>query len=212
MKTGIKKVTKLVVITALCGIANSTILPVNDIAAATTLKAPYSTAKKWTAKLAKAGYVFELPNAVKGALYHQSGKPYRQKTLKKIVKNKTLFKVKRVNKIHNGVSVDLVSKNGKYKGYTSYLNGIINRSFVNKELQPLIKAEILVMDAKSNNKPVTELLKQMEVIAATDNFTGKNKEISQTSIKQTREFTKYGTIAEIPVLLIGHYPEISPQK
>ncbi len=66
MKIGIKKVTKLAVITALCGIANSTILPASDVAAATTVKAPYSTAKKWTAKLAKAGYVFELPNAVKG--------------------------------------------------------------------------------------------------------------------------------------------------
>lgn len=128
MKTGIKKVTKLAVLTALCGIANSTILPASDVAAATTVKAPYSTAKKWTAKLAKAGYVFELPNAEKGALYHQSGKPYRQKTLKKIVKNQTLFKVKRVNKIHNGVSVDLVSKNGKYKGNTVYINGILNHN------------------------------------------------------------------------------------
>ncbi|MCX8723428.1 hypothetical protein [Lactobacillus sp. B4005] len=61
-------------ITVFCGIANSTILPASDVAAATTVKALYSTAKKWTAKLAKAGYVFELPNAVKGGALSSSRK------------------------------------------------------------------------------------------------------------------------------------------
>ncbi|MCO6534603.1 hypothetical protein [Lactobacillus sp.] len=204
MKTGIKKVTKLAVLTALCGIANSTILPASDVAAATTVKAPYSTAKKWTTKLAKAGYVFELPNAVKGALYHQSGKPYRQKTLKKIVKNQTLFKVKRVNKIHNGVSVDLVSKNGKYKGNTVYINGILNHNSKIKELQPLIKAELRVMEARGDQRPTAELLKQVEQIAT--GLTGKNKQLALTSIKQLKEFIKYGTMAETPDLLIGSWP------
>lgn len=168
-------------------------------------KTPYHySTKAWTKKLAKAGYSFKLPNAAKGALYKPNGKPYGKKSLKKIVKSNTLFKVKKVRLIHNNVFVDLVSKNGKFKGYTSYINGIYNKNLDNPKLQPLIEAELGVMTAKVNQNPTADLLGQAQNEAA--KLTGKEKKIADLSLKQLKEFVEYGTVAETPVLLIGRYP------
>ncbi|WEV43719.1 hypothetical protein OZX56_00325 [Lactobacillus sp. ESL0684] len=172
------------------------------------------TDKAWTKKLANAGYVFELPHATKGALYKNTaangGKSYSKKVLKKLVKNHTLFKVKRLSTIKNGISVDLVSKDGKYKGYTNYINGIRNKNLSNKALQPLIKAELRVMTAKDSNEPTSDLLNQVQVLAS--KLTGKNRKIANTSVKQLKQFLKNNTLSETPVLLIGKYPDGSLEK
>ena len=137
-------------------------------------------------------------------MYKPNGKPYGKKSLKKIVKSNTLFKVKKVRLIHNNVFVDLVSKNGKLKGYTSYINGIYNRNLDNPKLLPLIEAELGVMTAKVNQNPTADLLGQAQNEAA--KLTGKEKKIADLSLKQLKEFVEYGTVAETPVLLIGRYP------
>ncbi|WEV36716.1 hypothetical protein [Lactobacillus sp. ESL0677] len=164
--------------------------------------------KVWTKKLAKAGYVFELPNSKKGALYKNTaakgGKSYSKKILKRILKQHTLFKVRKLTRVKNGISVDLISKNGKYKGYTTYVNGIYNKNLLNQNLQPLINAELSTMDAKDNNKPTAALLEQAQTLATA--LTGKDKQIADTSIKQLKCFLKHDDLSETPVLLIGKYP------
>lgn len=163
------------------------------------------TNKVWTKRLAKAGYVFVLPYAVKGVLYKNTaakgGKSYSRKLLKKLVKNHTLFKVRKLSTIKNGIFVDLISKDGKYKGYTTYVNGIYNKNLFSKDLQPLINSELKVMAAKDNNEPTSALLEQAQTLAS--ELTGKNKQIADTSIKQLKRYLKHSDLSETPVLLIG---------
>lgn len=179
--------------------------PASNVSATTNShKAGWHTNKSWSKRLAKAGYVFRLTNASKGALYRNNGKSYSKKILRKIINNNTLFKVEQVRIIHNGVFVSLVSKDGKYTGYTTYVNAIYNKDLLNEDLKPLIKAELSVMQAKDNGKPTDELLNQAETLAV--ELTGHNRKIALTSINQLKGFIKRGTVAETPVLLIGAYP------
>ncbi|MDF7671747.1 hypothetical protein PT281_00410 [Lactobacillus sp. ESL0701] len=202
-----KKVFKLI----LTAVLMTTTLSITDLTSKTTVSAQSIlssslSSKAWTKKLAKAGYVFELPNSSKGALYKNTaakgGKPYTKKVLERILNQHTLFKVKKLTKVKNGISVDLVSKNGKYKGYTTYINGIYNKNLSNKDLQPLINVELSVMEAKDNNKPTSVLLEQVQTLAS--GLTGKNKQIADTSIKQLKQFLKHDDLSETPVLLIGN--------
>ena len=208
MKLKLGRISKIALAAALLCAPIAAVASSSNVISAKTAankKTPYHySAKAWTKKLAKAGYSFKLPNAAKGALYKPSGKPYGKKSLKKIVKSNTLFKVKKVRLIHNNVSVDLVSENGKLKGYTSYINGIYNRNLDNPKLLPLIEAELGVMTAKVNQNPTADLLGQAQNEAA--KLTGKEKKIADLSLKQLKEFVEYGTVAETPVLLIGRYP------
>ncbi|WEV44192.1 hypothetical protein OZX56_02895 [Lactobacillus sp. ESL0684] len=188
------------------------VFPVTKLSNTNTISAQAETTrhlsdKAWTKKLANAGYVFELPDATKGALYKNTaakgGKSYSKKVLKKLVKNHTLFKVKKLSTVKNGISVDLVSKDGKYKGYTNYINGIYNKNLLNKKLQPLINLELKAIDekdkkvAKADVAKVSKLAKQL---------TGKNKKVANTSINQLKQFLKNKDLSETPVLLIGKYP------
>ena len=208
MKLKLGRISKIALAAALLCAPIAAVASSSNVISAKTAankKTPYHySAKAWTKKLAKAGYSFKLPNAAKGALYKPNGKPYDKKSLKKIVKSNTLFKVKKVRLIHNNVFVDLVSKNGKFKGYTSYINGIYNKNLDNPKLQPLIEAELGVMTAKVNQNPTADLLGQAQNEAA--KLTGKEKKIADLSLKQLKEFVEYGTVAETPVLLIGRYP------
>ncbi|WEV38649.1 hypothetical protein OZX58_07920 [Lactobacillus sp. ESL0680] len=205
MKKSFKLILTTLLMTTTLSIANLT--SKSQVSAQLVSNSSLSS-KAWTKKLAEAGYVFELPNSNKGALYKNTaakgGKPYTKKVLEKILKQHTLFKVKKLTKVKNGISVDLVSKNGKYKGYTTYINGIYNKNLSNKDLQPLINAELSAIDAKDNNKPTSALLEQAQTLAS--GLTGKNKQIADTSIKQLKQFLKHDDLSETPVLLIGKYP------
>ncbi|BDR61083.1 hypothetical protein [Lactobacillus xylocopicola] len=202
-----KKVAKVLLTALLLAVSVAVSFPTNNVIAAdakTPKAVRYDTDKAWTRKLAKAGYVFMLPNADKGALIKANGNSYSKKTLNKIVNNFTLFKVKRIKSVHNGVFADLVSKNGKYKGSTTYVNGFYNKNLLNEKLELLINVELTVMNAKDLGKPTDGLLTQAEAIAA--GLTGQNKKIALTSIRQLKDYIKWGTMAETPVLLVGRYP------
>ena len=208
MKKDFHKFSKTVIAAALLSVPVGAVFSVNNVNAKTvtsTEKLFHYSQKTLSKKFAKAGYVFKLTDATKGALYKSTGKPYSTKVIKKIVKNNTLFKVKKVWSIHNGMFVDLVSKDGKYKGYTTYLTGIYNKNTEDEKLQPLVQAELDVTTARDNNKPTAELLAKAETLA--NELTGYEKKIALTSIKELKEFVKYGTMGEIPVLLIGKYPD-----
>ncbi|WP_223894463.1 hypothetical protein [Lactobacillus helsingborgensis] len=209
MKFKLHSLSKTFIAAVLLSVPVGSTLAVNNVFAKTDVvkAAPYHYSNKdLTNKFSRAGYVFKLIDAEDGALIKTNGKSYSPKVLQKIVKNNTLFKVKKVRPIHNGMLVDLVSKDGKYKGTTVYLNGIYNKHAHDKKLQPLIKAELSVMTAKDNKKPTAKLLGKAEALA--NKLTGREKKIALTSIKQVKEFIKYGTLGEIPVLLIGLYPVI----
>lgn len=209
MKFKLHSLSKTFIAAVLLSVPVGSTLAVNNVVAKTDVvkAAPYHYSnKELTNKFARAGYVFKLTNAEDGALIKTNGKSYSPKVLQKIVKNKTLFKVKKVRPIHNGMLVDLVSKGGKYKGTTVYLNGIYNKHVHDKKLQPLIKTELSVMTAKANKRPTAKLLGKAAALA--NKLTGREKKIALTSIKQVKEFIKYGTLGEIPVLLIGLYPVI----
>lgn len=209
MKFKLHSLSKTFIAAVLLSVPVGSTLAVNNVFAKTDVvkAAPYHYSNKdLTNKFSRAGYVFKLIDAEDGALIKTNGKSYSPKVLQKIVKNNTLFKVKKVRPIHNGMLVDLVSKDGKYKGTTVYLNGIYNKHVHDKKLQPLIKAELSVMTAKDNKKPTAKLLGKAEALA--NKLTGREKKIALTSIKQVKEFIKYGTLGEIPVLLIGLYPVI----
>ncbi|WP_294757885.1 hypothetical protein [uncultured Lactobacillus sp.] len=208
MKKDFHKFSKTVIAAALLSVPVGAVFSVNNVNAKTvtsTEKLFHYSQKTLSKKFAKAGYVFKLTDATKGALYKSTGKPYSTKVIKKIVKNNTLFKVKKVWSIHNGMFVDLVSKDGKYKGYTTYLTGIYNKNTEDEKLKPLVQAELDVTTARDNNKPTAELLAKAETLA--NELTGYEKKIALTSIKELKEFVKYGTMGEIPVLLIGKYPD-----
>ena len=208
MKKDFHKFSKTVIAAALLSVPVGAVFSVNNVEAKTVTSAEtvfHYSQKTLSKKFAKAGYVFKLTDATKGALYKSTGKPYSTKVIKKIVKNNTLFKVKKVWSIHNGMFVDLVSKDGKYKGYTTYLTGIYNKNTEDEKLQPLVQAELDVTTARDNNKPTAELLAKAETLA--NELTGYEKKIALTSIKELKEFVKYGTMGEIPVLLIGKYPD-----
>lgn len=208
MKKDFHKFSKTVIAAALLSVPVGAVFSVNNVNAKTVTSAEklfHYSQKTLSKKFAKAGYVFKLTDATKGALYKSTGKPYSTKVIKKIVKNNTLFKVKKVWSIHNGMFVDLVSKDGKYKGYTTYLTGIYNKNTEDEKLQPLVQAELDVTTARDNNKPTAELLAKAETLA--NELTGYEKKIALTSIKELKEFVKYGTMGEIPVLLIGKYPD-----
>ena len=79
----------------------------------------------------------------------------------------------------------MVSKGGKYKGITVYINGIYNKHAHDKKLQPLIKAELSVMTAKANKKPTAKLLGKAEALA--NKLSGRENKIALTSIKQVQE-------------------------
>lgn len=183
----------------------TTSLSANKVVASTRSNKTHArTDKKWSKKLNKAGYVFKLPDAKHGTLFKINGKQYSKKALKKITRKKINFKVTSIKTIHNGIFVYLVSKNGKYKGYTTYMNGIYNKNIHNKRLHPLIETELKVMHAKASGKPTKKLLGRAKILST--KLTGKNKKIALTSMKQLKQFIKYGTIAETPVLLVGLYP------
>lgn len=208
MKKDFHKFSKTVIAAALLSVPVGAVFSVNNVEAKTVTSAEtvfHYSQKTLSKKFAQAGYVFKLTDATKGALYKSTGKPYSTKVIKKIVKNNTLFKVKKVWSIHNGMFVDLVSKDGKYKGYTTYLTGIYNKNTEDEKLQPLVQAELDVTTARDNNKPTAELLAKAETLA--NELTGYEKKIALTSIKELKEFVKYGTMGEIPVLLIGKYPD-----
>ena len=208
MKKYFHKFSKTVIAAALLSVPVGAVFSVNNVEAKTVTSAEtvfHYSQKTLSKKFAKAGYVFKLTDATKGALYKSTGKPYSTKVIKKIVKNNTLFKVKKVWSIHNGMFVDLVSKDGKYKGYTTYLTGIYNKNTEDEKLKPLVQAELDVTTARDNNKPTAELLAKAETLA--NELTGYEKKIALTSIKELKEFVKYGTMGEIPVLLIGKYPD-----
>lgn len=208
MKKDFHKFSKTIIAAALLSVPVGAVFSVNNVNAKTVTSAEklfHYSQKTLSKKFAKAGYVFKLTDATKGALYKSTGKPYSTKVIKKIVKNNTLFKVKKVWSIHNGMFVDLVSKDGKYKGYTTYLTGIYNKNTEDEKLQPLVQAELDVTTARDNNKPTAELLAKAETLA--NELTGYEKKIALTSIKELKEFVKYGTMGEIPVLLIGKYPD-----
>lgn len=208
MKKDFHKFSKTVIAAALLSVPVGAVFSVNNVEAKTVTSAEtvfHYSQKTLSKKFAKAGYVFKLTDATKGALYKSTGKPYSTKVIKKIVKNNTLFKVKKVWSIHNGMFVDLVSKDGKYKGYTTYLTGIYNKNTEDEKLKPLVQAELDVTTARDNNKPTAELLAKAETLA--NELTGYEKKIALTSIKELKEFVKYGTMGEIPVLLIGKYPD-----
>lgn len=208
MKKDFHKFSKTVIAAALLSLPVGAVFSVNNVEAKTVTSAEtvfHYSQKTLSKKFAKAGYVFKLTDATKGALYKSTGKPYSTKVIKKIVKNNTLFKVKKVWSIHNGMFVDLVSKDGKYKGYTTYLTGIYNKNTEDEKLKPLVQAELDVTTARDNNKPTAELLAKAETLA--NELTGHEKKIALTSIKELKEFVKYGTMGEIPVLLIGKYPD-----
>lgn len=204
-----KKIVKVLIVLTIASTGQLLATTSNTtVQAAQIEKTKLVTNKAWTKKLAKAGYVFVLPHAGKGVLYKNTaakgGKSYSRKVLKKLVKNHTLFKVRKLTTIKNSISVDLISKDGKYKGYTNYVNGIYNKNLFNKDLQPLINAELKVMDAKDNNEPTSALLEQAQTLAS--ELTGKNKQIADTSIKQLKRYLKHKDISETPILLIGKYP------
>ena len=208
MKKDFHKFSKTIIAAALLSVPVGAVFSVNNVEAKTVTSAEtvfHYSQKTLSKKFAQAGYVFKLTDATKGALYKSTGKPYSTKVIKKIVKNNTLFKVKKVWSIHNGMFVDLVSKDGKYKGYTTYLTGIYNKNIEDEKLQPLVQAELDVTTARDNNKPTAELLAKAETLA--NELTGYEKKIALTSIKELKEFVKYGTMGEIPVLLIGKYPD-----
>ena len=205
MKMNLQNATKVALTSLLLCTPALITSPAISVSATTSSHKPnWHTDKSWSKKLANAGYVFKLPYAQKGALYKNNGTSYSKKTLQKIINQNILFKVKNVKVIHNGVSVNLVSKDGKYKGYTTYVNAIYNKNLLNEDLQPLIKAELSVMHAKDNGKPTEKLLSRAKTLAA--GLTGQNRKIALTSIKQLKQFIKRGTMAETPVLLIGKYP------
>lgn len=99
MKLKLGRISKIALAAALLCAPIAAVASSSNVISAKTAankKTPYHySAKAWTKKLAKAGYSFKLPNAAEGALYKPNGKPYDKKSLKKIVKSNTLFKVKK---------------------------------------------------------------------------------------------------------------------
>lgn len=156
----------------------------------------------WTNKLAKAGYTFKLAKgAGKDSLYPElNAKPYSKKYVQKLVKKNVVFKIDQAKEIKNGSFVHLVSKNGKYHGWTDFASGVYNKRKTVKALKPLIKAEKKVISATDTKKAEQYFGKAKKLAAK---LTGHNKKLAKTSIKQLQEWLNSPTYANLPVLLIG---------
>lgn len=156
--------------------------------------------KIWSKKLAKAGYVFKLK---KDDLYHgklNDRKVYSSEYADKIRAKKMLFKIDQVKSIKNGVTVHLLSKNGRHHFWTNFLTGTYNINGRKKTLRPIVNAEIKVIGTTDNQK-VTKQINQIKKLSG--KLKGRNKKLALESIKQLKRWLKDKKFANLPTLLIG---------
>lgn len=159
-------------------------------------------------RLSKGGYVFKLSRdavvypAVNDAIYSAS-KSFSKSWVKKMADKNVKFKIAEFGTSKVELLAHIVDQSGKNQGWVSFFNGdIYNKNVKKKALQPLIKAELKVMDLQFEGKKPSLIPVKREA----RKLHGKNKKIANKSIKEIKDWIDYkGDLAytHYPSLLVG---------
>ena len=156
-------------------------------------------------RFAKEGYVFKLArNAVVypavNDVINDTSKPFGKSWVKKMADKNVKFKITEFGTSKVELLAHIVDQSGKNHGWVSFFNGdLYNKNVKKKALQPLIKAELKVMDLQFEGKkpsliPVKNEARKLQ---------GQNKKIANKSIKEIK-----GWIACKGDLAYTHYPSL----
>lgn len=166
---------------------------------------------KFSQQLAKEGYTFRLTpgNSDQGLQKKVAGlnNPHmKRSTLKKLIRNKTNFKVYRVWEYKNGLMYKAVSKSGKYRGWVDDTT-LYNKHYTDKSLQPVIKMEKKAINVLGSKPPTTKVNRERsrrylnKALMDAQQLHGKERKIAINSVKQTKSYVKTLNVARTPTLL-----------
>lgn len=206
MKKGVKFIGISAAVTFFSFATGALATAVVDASSKTERSSEAKTDKQASKRLAKAGYVFCLNRDARMSVHAHKAEILPKKEVEQLANNQVLFKVDRVSSLRNGVQVHLVDQTGQYKGWVNIVSDLFNINSEKKSLQPLIKAELKVMDYADimNMKAAKKQMKKVTKIAS--KLTGNDKAIGQTSVKELQKWLGAMEYKDIPALLIGEYP------
>ena len=143
-------------------LANSTVVKAENIDTAKSAAVSRTTEPGMTVtpakRFAKEGYVFKLArNAVVypavNDVINDTSKPFGKSWVKKMVDKNVKFKITEFGTSKVELLAHIVDQSGKNHGWVSFFNGdLYNKNVKKKALQPLIKAELKVMDLQFEGK------------------------------------------------------------
>lgn len=163
-----------------------------------------SNDKNWTNRLAKNGYVFQIVGSGDGfknvLMKHNPNKTpfkyYSSDYVSNLSHNKYGFKIKNIWEYKNGVLYEIISKNGKYKGWINSEN-LYNKNLNSKSLSQFSKKEI---DFTNNMLSIKTLNKDI------NKFSGRNKKLAQESLKEAKKYKSDQSEKNFPALFFANNP------
>ena len=193
-------------------LANSTVVKAENIDTAKSAAVSRTTEPGMTVtpakRFAKEGYVFKLArNAVVypavNDVINDTSKPFGKSWVKKMADKNVKFKITEFGTSKVELLAHIVDQSGKNHGWVSFFNGdLYNKNVKKKALQPLIKAELKVMDLQFEGKKPSLIPAKNEA----RKLQGQNKKIANKSIKEIKGWIAYkGDLAytHYPSLLVG---------
>ena len=161
-------------------------------------------------RFAKEGYVFKLArNAVVypavNDVIKDTSKPFGKSWVEKMADKNVKFKITEFGTSKVELLAHIVDQSGKNHGWVSFFNGdLYNINVKKKALQPLIKAELKVMDLQFEGKKPSLIQIKKEA----KKLHGQNKKIANKSIKEIKDWFAYKgdlSYTQYPSLLVGKW-------
>ncbi|MCK8607196.1 hypothetical protein [Apilactobacillus ozensis] len=159
--------------------------------------------KKLSNRLSKAGYVYKISSFKKDDIHFKNMK-LDNKALKVLRKENPSFKVKNV--IENvgataSLHINLVSKDNNYKLSVDYLNGLYNEHVNNKNVKPVVKMEMDMINQQNHLK--LDKLGFEKLHKTINNIKSESDhKIALDSYQQLKKYAKDKT-QNLPSLLLG---------
>ena len=159
-------------------------------------------------RFSKEGYVFKL--ARNATVYHEvndfishTSKPFGKSWVKKMADKNIKFKITEFGTGRVELVAHIVDQSGRNQGWVTFFNGdLYNINVKKKALQPLIKAELKVMDSQFEGKKPSLIQIKNEA----KKLHGQNKKIANKSIKEIKDWFAYKgdlSYTQYPSLLVG---------
>ena len=193
-------------------LANSTVVKAENIDTAKSAAVSRTTEPGMTVtpakRFAKEGYVFKLArNAVVypavNDVINDTSKPFGKSWVEKMADKNVKFKITEFGTSKVELLAHIVDQSGKNHGWVSFFNGdLYNINVKKKVLQPLIKAELIVMNLQFEGKRPSLIQIKNEA----KSYTVKTKKIANKSIKEIKDWFAYKgdlSFTQYPSLLVG---------
>ena len=159
-------------------------------------------------RFSKEGYVFKL--ARNATVYHEvndvindTSKPFDKSWVKKMADKNIKFKITEFGTGRVELVAHIVDQSGKNQGWVTFFNGDLYNIYAKrKALQPLIKAELKVMNSQFEGKKPSLIQTKNEA----RKLNGQNKKIANKSIKEIKDWFAYKgdlSFTQYPSLLVG---------